>query len=409
MELIADFHIHSKYSRATSKAMNIKEISRWAKLKGISLMGTGDFTHPLWFLELKSNLKPCAKGIYEYDGINFILTCEVFNNFYVNGKSKRIHNIIFAPSMEDAEKLSAGLAGYGDLLSDGRPILNLSARDFVKLCKDVSSGCFVVPAHAWTPHFSIFGSNSGFNSVEECFGEEAANIHCLETGLSSDPAMNWRISSLDKCALISNSDAHSPQKIGREVNVFDCKLEYGDIIDAIKSKDKKRFLYTLEFFPEEGKYHYDGHRNCKARVNPKDAIKNKNLCPVCGKKITVGVMHRVEELADRPEGFVPDNAIPFKNMIPLGQIIADARGVGEQSVGVEREYMSLVNKCGGEFNILLKMDERDLKAQLPEKIAEGVIRVRSRKVNILPGYDGEYGKINIFSKEEKGEQQLTLF
>ncbi|MDD4878853.1 MAG: endonuclease Q family protein [Candidatus Omnitrophica bacterium] len=409
MEFAADFHIHSKYSRATSGSMNVKELSRWAKIKGISLLGTGDFTHPLWFSELSGALKEAGGGLYEHEGVNFILTVEVFNNFYVEGKSKRIHNVIFVPDLGTAEKLNAKLGEYGDIFSDGRPILNLSARDLARICLDVSPDCLIVPAHAWTPHFSIFGSNSGFNSVEECFKDEAKNIYCLETGLSSDPAMNWRLSGLDRYSLVSNSDAHSPQKIGREANVFDCALDYREIIGALKAKDKKKFLYTVEFYPEEGKYHYDGHRNCGARISPKEAIKNRNLCPVCGKKITVGVMHRVEELADRPEGFVPENAVPFKSMIPLGQIIADARGVGEQSVAVEREYMALVNKCGSEFNILLKMGEADLRAQLPEKVAEGVIRVRNGKVDILAGYDGEYGKIKIFDKEGTGEKQLTLF
>src|SRR3989338_6232609 len=409
MEFVADFHIHSKYSRATSGSMNVKELSRWAKIKGISVLGTGDFTHPLWYSELRSELKEAGGGLYEHDGVKFILTVEVFNNFYVEGKSKRIHNIIFAPDMATAEKLNVKLGEYGDLFSDGRPILNLSARDLVRICLDISPDCLIVPAHAWTPHFSIFGSNSGFNSVEECFKDEAKNIYCRETGLSSDPAMNWRLDKLGRFSLISNSDSHSPQRIGREANVFDCALDYKEIMTALKMKDKKKFLYTVEFFPQEGKYHYDGHRNCHARVSPKEAIKNHNLCPVCGKKITVGVMHRVEELADRPEGFVPDNAIPFKSMIPLSQIIADARGVGEQSVAVEREYMSLVTKCVSEFNILLGMSEGDLRAQLPEKIAEGVIRVRNGKVNILAGYDGEYGKIKIFNEEEAGEKQLTLF
>ncbi|MDD5072207.1 MAG: endonuclease Q family protein [Candidatus Omnitrophica bacterium] len=409
MEFAADFHIHSRYSRATSGSMNVKELSRWAKIKGISLLGTGDFTHPLWFSELKSELQEAGGGLYEHGGVNFILTVEVFNNFYVEGKSKRIHNMVFVPDMGTAERLNAKLGECGDLFSDGRPILNMSARDLVRACLDVSPDCFIVPAHAWTPHFSIFGSNSGFNSVEECFKDEAKNIYCLETGLSSDPAMNWRLGKLDRYSLISNSDSHSPQKIGREANVFDCGLDYREIIGALKAKDRKKFLYTVEFYPQEGKYHYDGHRNCNSRVSPKEAIKNRNLCPVCGKKITVGVMHRVEELADRPEGFVPEGAIPFKSMIPLAQIIADARGVGEQSVAVEREYMSLVNKCGSEFNILLKMGENDLRAQLPERVAEGVIRVRNGKVDILAGYDGEYGKIKIFDKEETGEKQLTLF
>jgi len=409
MEFIADLHIHSKYSRATSETMNVEELARWAKLKGIALMGTGDFTHPLWFRELKDKLTASTGGLYEYKGVNFILTCEVYNNFYVDGKAKRIHNIIFAPSLEVVERLNRRLQEHGDLVSDGRPVLKLDAKDLVKICLDISSDCFIVPSHAWTPHFSIFGSNSGFDSVEECFGEETKNIHCLETGLSSDPQMNWRLSKLDRYALISNSDSHSPHRVGREANALNCDLNYKQIIDAIKSKDRKRFLYTIEFFPEEGKYHYDGHRNCKARVAPKDAIRNKNLCPICGRKLTVGVMHRVEELADRPEGFIPDNAVPFKHMIPLDQIIADVRGVGEMAQSVEREYMEIVSKCDNEFNVLLRMSEAELKSQLPQKIAEGVIRVREGKVNILPGYDGEYGTIKIFGPEEIGEKQLTLF
>jgi uncharacterized protein (TIGR00375 family) len=409
MEFAADFHVHSRYSRATSGSMNIGELARWAGFKGISLMGTGDFTHPMWFMELKENLRQAAGGLYEYNGINFILTCEVFNNFYVNGKSKRVHNIVFAPDIETVEELNKRFGEYGDLVSDGRPILNLSARDLVGICLDVSGECLIVPAHAWTPRFSIFGSNSGFNSVEECFGDEAKNIFCLETGLSSDPAMNWRLSKLDKYALISNSDAHSPRRIGREANVFDCGLDYKEITGAIKSRDRKKFLYTVEFFPEEGKYHYDGHRNCGARIAPKDAIKNRNLCPVCGKRVTVGVMHRVEDLADRADGAVPEGSIPFRHMIPLEQIIADARGIGETSVYVEREYTSLINKCGNEFNILLKMGEDELRSQLPDKIAEGVIRVRKGKVDIRPGYDGEYGSIKIFDEDEAKEEQLTLF
>ncbi len=409
MEFIADFHIHSKYSRATSGSMNIEELARWAKLKGITLMGTGDFTHPLWFTELKSKLKEDGNGIYECNGIKFMFTCEVFNNFYVDGKSKRIHNIIFAPDINSAERLNKRLGDYGDLISDGRPILNLSARDLVRICLDISPDCLIVPAHAWTPHFSIFGSNSGFDSVEECFGEEAKNIYCLETGLSSDPAMNWRLSKLDRYALISNSDSHSPQRIGREANVFNCPLSYREIVGAIRSRDKSRFLYTIEFFPEEGNYHYDGTRNCKARVDPKDAIKNRNLCPVCGRRLTIGVMHRVEFLADRPCGFIPQGSIPFKHMIPFAQIIADARKVNESTQAVEREYMELIGKCGNEFNILLRMNEAELKSQLPPRIADGVIRVREGKVNILPGYDGEYGKIEIFGEEEVSEKQLTLF
>jgi len=409
VEFIADLHIHSKYSRATSGSMNPDELARWAKIKGISVIGTGDFTHPLWLSELSEKLKQGPEGLYEYGGARFMLTAEVFNNFHSAGRSKRIHNIVFAPDIATAEKLNTVLSGYGDLVSDGRPILNMTAEDLVKACLDVCPDCMVVPAHIWTPHFSAFGSVSGFDSIEECFGSQACNIHCLETGLSSDPAMNWRISALDKYSLISNSDSHSPQKIGREANVFDCEMSYTGITSALKEKDSKRFKYTVEFFPEEGKYHYDGHRACNARLSPKEAIKRRNLCPVCGKKITIGVMHRIEDLADRPEGFVPEGSIPFKRAVPLSQIIANANGTGEQTLGVEREYMSFVNKCKGEFNILLGMDEADLRSQLPERIAEGIMKVRKGELEILAGYDGEYGKINIFGGKKPGEEQMTLF
>ncbi len=409
-EFIADFHIHSKYSRATSRNMDIETLAAYAKLKGIALIGTGDFTHPLWLLELKDKLKPQGSGLYEYNGVNFVLTAEVSNIFYRNNRAKKVHNIIFTPSIEAAEKMSAKLSRFGNLSADGRPILNVEAADTVETALSVDKNSFVVPSHAWTPHFSVFGSNSGFNSIEECFGGMASEIYCLETGLSSDPAMNWRLSQLDKYTLISNSDAHSPAKIGREANVLDCAMDYNEIINALKTKDRAKFLYTIEFFPEEGKYHYDGHRVCGQPLSPRETRKNKNLCPVCLKPVTVGVMNRVEELADREEGFIPKNAIPFRSMIPLLEIIAEAKGKGVDTEGVRQEYNNCIQRLGAEFEILLKIPEDKLRKNLSEKIAEGIIRVRNGKVKIEPGYDGEYGKIKIFSEEEKQkEKQLTLF
>jgi uncharacterized protein (TIGR00375 family) len=270
----------------------------------------------------------------------------------------------------------------------------------------------VIPGHIWTPWFSLFGSMSGFDRIEDCFEKQTPKIFALETGLSSNPEMNWRLSALDRFTLISNSDSHSPQKIGREANVFDCELDYATIREVLKTKDNKRFLYTLEFFPEEGKYHYDGHRLCNTRLSPKETKANNGKCPKCGKPVTVGVVNRIEKLADRGQGFVPANAIPFKSLIPLDEIIAEAKGMGKASQAVEREYRALVAKFGTEFAILLEASESELRRGLPTRVAEGVLRVRQGKVNIKAGYDGEYGVISIFGDEEKasqGEKQLSLF
>ncbi len=390
--------------------MDLDHLIESAKLKGISLLGTGDFTHYLWLEELRSKLKEMGNGLYLYKGINFILTTEVSSIYSKNGRTRKIHNMVFSPSLEIVEKIDNTLMGYGNLSADGRPILGLDAKDLVEILFGISRDIFVVPGHIWTPHFSLFGSNSGFDSIEECFEEYSKDIHCLETGLSSNPAMNWRWSKLDRFSLISNSDSHSPSKIGREANVFDTELSFNSIIDALKKKDKKRFLYTVEFFPEEGKYHYDGHRNCKVRLEPKETKEYKNICPVCKRPLTVGVMNRVESLADREEGFVPKDTPGFKSMVPLEEIIADALGVGKGSLTVEREYNSIVPRVGTEFDILLKIEEERLLKELPERIADGIIRVREGKVKILPGYDGEYGKIEIFGEEERqGEKQLSLF
>jgi len=366
-------------------------------------------------LELKQKLKITPGGFYECGGVHFVPTAEVNNQFLVGGKNKRIHTVLIFPSLETAEAVNKQLARYGDLNSDGRPLLRLSARDMVKLVLDISSDILVVPAHAWTPHFSIFGSYSGFDTVEECFGDQAKEIHCLETGLSSDPEMNWRLSRLDRYTLISNSDSHSASRIGREANVFDCKMEYREVLEILKTKDAKRFLYTVEFFPEEGKYHFDGHRPCKVRFSPEETARQGIRCPACGKKITVGVMNRVQALADRPIGQTPEGAIPFKRMVPLDQIISEAREVGVQSKKVQQEYLDLVGRVGTEFEILIDLPAEALRKQLPQKLAEGILRVRKGEVEILPGYDGEYGEVNIFKFKGKDteapekEKQLTLF
>jgi len=412
MEFIADFHIHSKYSRATSRDMDLEHIAEWAKLKGITLMGSGDFTHHLWLEELKNNLEDLGNGLFKYRDIYFILTGEISNIYSKKGKTYRIHNIIFAPSFKTVDKINEVLSRYGNLSSDGRPILGLDVAEMARIIFDIDENCMIVASHIWTPWFSLFGSMSGFDKIEDCFEEQTSKIFACETGLSSDPAMNWRLSCLDRITLISNSDSHSPQKIGREANVFNCELDYRTIREVLKTKDKKRFLYTIEFFPQEGKYHFDGHRLCGICWSPKETKENRGLCPKCKRPVTVGVMNRVEQLADRPEGFIPHNAIPYKNLIPLDEIIAEAKGIAKDSLSIERDYRSIVSKFGNEFEVLMKVPEEELRKNLAFRIAEGIMRMRQGKINIRPGFDGEYGKISIFDEEEKkpkDNQQLSLF
>jgi len=406
MKFIADLHIHSKYSRATSPQMDLEGLAHWAKLKGIDVVATGDFTHPAWIKELKTKLKPAEEGFYEYNGVCFILSVEISSIYSKGGKVRKIHNVVYAPSLEIAEKINFELNKIGNLTADGRPILGLDAEKLAEIVFNISKYCVIIPAHAWTPWFSIFGSKSGFDTIEECFGKYTKQIFAIETGLSSDPAMNWRLSGLDNISLISCSDAHSPSKLGREVCVFDTELTYNAMFSAIRHKDPKKFLFTVEFFPEEGKYHYDGHRECKVRWTPKETKAKNKLCSVCGRPVTVGVMHRVDDLADRNDGFRPANAIPFKNMIPLQEIIAESMGRGVGTKGVQEAYQAAIKKLGTEFKILLETSADELRAVLPPEIAEGIIKVREGKVSIAPGYDGEFGKIKIFSEPSP---QLTLY
>jgi uncharacterized protein (TIGR00375 family) len=325
---------------------------------------------------------------------------------------RRIHTLLFAPGFDEAEAIRSRLGSRGKLASDGRPIFGFPAKELAMMVLDVSPDCLVIPAHAWTPWFSVFGANSGFDSLEECFGELSPHIHAIETGLSSDPEMNWRLSALDRLTLLSNSDAHSPNRLGREANVFSCDLDYGEIAETIRTKDRKRFLFTIEFFPEEGKYHYDGHRDCKVIFSPSQTRSHQSLCPVCHKRLTVGVAHRVEELSDRPEGFVPRKAIPSIHLVPLEEIIAEGLGFRVGTKAVDTEYDRLVERGGSEFGILLDAAPEDLAAFVPDRIREGILRMRQGRVSIVPGHDGVYGKINLFA--EHGEtkepaEQLTLF
>ena len=406
MRFVADFHIHSKYSRATSRDMDLEVLDKWAKIKGIEVLGTGDFTHPEWFENLKEKLAPAEPGLFQLKNGNsktrFILTTEISCIYSKYNRVRKIHLIIFAPSFETADKINAHLSWIGNLKSDGRPILGLDAKELVKIVLAISQDCLIVPAHLMTPWFSLFGSRSGFDSLEECFEEYAKYIYAGETGLSADPAMLWRMPDGRKIALISNSDSHSPSKIGREANVFDLPfLSYSSIVTAIKTKDPQNFLYTLEFFPQEGKYHYDGHRSCSIVLSPTESNKYNQICPVCGRPLTIGVMNRVEQLADKPEGFKPQNAIPFKSLIPLEEIIAESLGmtVGTKPVGAE--YRNLIKKFGDEFKVLLEADRKELESVSPSEVAEGIIRVREGRVLIEPGYDGVYGKIRVFSQGEQ--------
>jgi uncharacterized protein (TIGR00375 family) len=415
MKFIADFHIHSKYSRATSPAMDLENLDRWAKIKGIKVLGTGDFTHPKWFGELKGKLEPAEPGLFKLKNDNestrFLFTSEISCIYSKSGKVRKIHIIIFAPSFEAVEKINTQLELVGNLKADGRPILGLDAKELAKIVLEADKNCLIVPAHAWTPWFAIFGSKSGFDSIEECFGDYSKHIFAIETGLSSDPKMNWRLSQLDKITLISNSDAHSPQKLGREANVFNTELSYDAIIQAIKKRDKTKFLYTIEFFPEEGKYHYDGHASCGLSCSPVESKKHNNICPRCGKSLVIGVLNRVEKLADRPEGFVPKNSVPFKNLIPLQEVIAGALGISVISKEVSRHYNNLIKNIGNEFKILLDAKKEEIeKVSLPE-IADGIVKMREGKVFIEPGYDGIYGRIKIFGVVEgkKNPPQKTLF
>jgi len=441
MQFICDFHIHSKYSRATAKNMDVENLAKWAKIKGIDVLGSGDFTHPLWFKELKEKLIPAEEGLFKlrlqngnnHNEIRFILTTEISSIYTKGNKTRKIHNLIFAPSFEVVEKINTHLGWIGNLKSDGRPILGLDAKELAKIVLGISPDCMIIPAHAWTPWFSIFGSFSGFDSLEECFEEYTQYIYSIETGLSSDPEMNWRWSKLDNITLISNSDAHSPSKIGREANIFSGeKISYNLIKEAIRDANYKfhtndtnelKLIKTIEFFPEEGKYHWDGHRNCEIVLSPEESLKYNNLCPRCGKPLTIGVMNRVCRLADREVptsvgiptavGKKPVNAIPFQRLIPLEEIIADVLGVGVGTKGVEGYYKNLIRVFGNEFKVLLEIKKEQISAASTPEIAEGIERVRQGKVSIRPGYDGEYGKIDVFGDGEERPKtrggQETLF
>jgi uncharacterized protein (TIGR00375 family) len=407
MRLIADFHLHSAYSRATSRDMHLANIAYWGRLKGVSLLGTGDFTHPAYFQEIREELEETGDGFLRLkngavDSPRFILTAETSHIYTQGGRGRRLHMMIFAPGISAAQKINLRLARLGNVSSDGRPIFGFSAKDLVKVVLDTDPACLLVPAHVWTPWFSVFGSHSGFDSLEECFEEETVHIRAIETGLSSDPAMNRRWSALDPLALISNSDAHSPAKIGREANIFETEPSYPALVEALTSGDPSRFRGTIEFFPEEGKYHFDGHRDCRVCYSPEQTRQHAQICPVCGKKLVIGVLHRVEELADRPPGFVPARSVPSRHLVPLEEIIAEFSGLKGPSRRVRREYLRFVERGGSEFRILLELTAEELRGFMEADLVEGILRVRAGAVTPRPGYDGVYGQVKVFTPELPG-------
>jgi len=389
LRVIADLHIHSCYSRATSKRMHIQEIARFAKIKGLNIVGTGDFTHPKWLKEIQETLveEPGA-DLYKVvktpeTQVYFMITTEVSTIFTFENSVKKIHHVILTPNMETAVQINNRLSKYGNLEVDGRPTLNMDAPHLVEEVMEVSSENMIFPAHVWTPWFSVFGAFSGFDSIEECYQDMTKHIHALETGLSSDPKMNWRLSKLDKFTLVSNSDSHSfwPWRIGREANVFELKRpSYREALDAVRLKDRERFKFTIETDPAYGKYHWTGHRNCNVALSPQEAIKLGNICPVCRRKLTKGVEQRVEELADRPAGFKPENAIGFMRLLPLSEIIRAVLGVGSPSTQkVWSIYNKLIEKFGNEYTVVMDSSKQALTKVVDEKIAEAIVRVRKEK------------------------------
>ncbi len=408
MRFIADFHIHSKYSRATSPKTDLEHLAESANIKGIKVLATGDFTHPVWFAELKYKLEPAEAGLFKLkagdNGTRFILSSEISCIYKKNDKVRKIHILTLAPNFEAVEKINAKLNTIGNLKSDGRPILGLDAKELAKIIFNASPDCIVIPAHLMTPWFSLFGSKSGFDSLKECFEEYSKYIYAGETGLSANPEMLWTMPDGRRLSLISNSDCHSPEKIGREANVFDTDLSYFAIKDALQKKDKSKFLFTIEFFPEEGKYHYDGHRVCNICFSPEQTKKHDGICPVCKKPLVVGVSNRVAELADRHFGFKPKNAIPYKCLVPLRELIGEVLGVGSSSKKVDIEYQKLIKNCGPELEILLDIPIEKLKEKTLPDIALAIDLMRQGKVQATPGYDGVFGKIKVLGNEKKDKQ-----
>lgn len=412
MRFVADLHIHSRFSRACSKRLSPETLHLWSQLKGVGVLATGDFTHPAWFAELRDKLIPAEPGLFRLKDslaeqadrevpakcraqVRFLLEVEVSCIYKKAGRVRKAHHLVYAPSFDAAGRIRAALGRIGNIRSDGRPILGLDSRDLLELVLEAGEDCHLVPAHAWTPHFSVFGSQSGFDSLEECFEDLAPRVFALETGLSSDPPMNRRVSGLDRLTLLSNSDAHSPEKLAREANVFDAELSYRGIFEAVRAKDRSRRLKTLEFFPEEGKYHADGHRDCKVRLLPRQTRRSKGLCPSCGKPVTIGVLHRVETLADRDESDIPPGLGGHEYIVPLKEVLGQTLKVGPSSVRVDALYRRMLALFGPELTILRETPVELLEAGGFPLAALALSRMRGGLVRAEAGYDGEFGTISL--------------
>lgn len=410
MKQIADLHIHSRYSMATSKDGTPEMLDLWARKKGITILGTGDMTHPVWRQELKEKLVPAEQGLFRlkdefvlpeaarYPGTapRFVLSGEISSIYKKGGKTRKVHSLILLPGFDEADVFAARLEKIGNIHSDGRPILGLPCHDLLEMMLEVSEEGMYIPAHIWTPHFSLFGAKSGFDSIEECFEELTPYIHALETGLSSDPVMNWQISALDRYQLVSHSDAHSPSKLGREADLLDIELSYQGLWNAVQKGEGLEG--TIEFFPEEGKYHFDGHRKCGICLSPKEAEKYNGICPVCGKKLTMGVDHRIMQLSDRDEGAaaMPESGCPYESLVPLPEVVSACIGFSTASKKVQGQYEMLLEKLGAEFQVLREVPLEDIRVAGGDVLAEGIRRLRKGEVIRKPGFDGEYGKIELF-------------
>lgn len=418
---IADLHIHSRFSRATGRDGDLPHLDWWARRKGIALVGTGDFTHPAWRTELREQLVPAEDGLYALredmrlpqpapgPSPRFVITGEISCIYKRGGRTRKVHHLLLLPSLEAADELSARLEAIGNIRSDGRPILGLDSRDLLELTLETCPEAEFIPAHIWTPHFAMFGAFSGFDSLEECFGDLASHIHAVETGLSSDPPMNWRVSALHSLTLVSNSDAHSPSKLGREANLLKTGLSYPELVRAIRTGEG--FAGTIEFFPEEGKYHLDGHRACGVCLTPEETARRDGLCPVCGKKLTIGVEHRVQALADRPAGFRPENARPFESLAPLCEVIAASAGLSASGKKASALYERMLESLGTEFSILREIPVEEIKRISGPCVAEGIRRLRQGDVQRRAGFDGEYGTISLLTPAEREalSGQTSLF
>ena len=402
MKYAADLHVHSPHSRATSPALTLANLAAWARLKGIDLLATGDFTHPAWFAELRDNLGESAEGLYAFDGVNFVIGSEVACIAEQGGRNRRVHVLIFAPHLDAAARINAALAPHGDLASDGRPMLRLSPRDLLHLLLEADERCLLIPAHVWTPWFGVYGSKSGFDSLAECFGEDASHVPAVETGLSADPAMCWRVGELDDLAIVSFSDAHSLPNLARELTIFDGELSYDGLAAALRTQS---IAYTVEFFPEEGKYHHSGHRKCGVRFTPAQADEHGGRCPKCGRRLTLGVLQRVERLSSRgpapqtrrDDGLVhgADGRPPYRSLIALRTLIAENMGRGVNTKGVQNEYLRLAAEFGNELALLVNAPTADIARVAGEPLARAIGRMRRGQVHIEPGYDGVYGLVSV--------------